>query len=1358
MASNEIHQVFQDGEGWLWLLTVTAKFGLTAVQQISLLNPRTGEVQTLEEHFGKEVHFNAKDIEHAAINEERKTIFLGAKEERVFIYEKGKSFKVITKEGWKDIYPWQSATDQTLLVQWGAASGSSKLYEMTFDGKILYSRENESLIEAGSAPPDNIFAFTKPNADHSMDLVSFQSKSEQKTFPLHPSLDPLICDDWSCRIYYKNDDQTFWYKSASRFFVFDPNIGVLFDFEQAFPEISKNVIQDVYFDKMGRSWVSTTQGLYIIQLTKNPFRRYLYNPLATYDINNFISCRGILEQQGVLWLGTESQRNFKINLSTSQKELLPYFEVLNHQGIPVEAEGRVVIKMGIDHLLFGDTHLMYYQISNASYQNYYWEEGHFPPIWSLHKDQHETIWTGTYSGPLGFWKQGMDSIQIYKHWNEFKLPANGYIYTFLDLDKDNLLVGTSSGIYQLNHQKGIINRYWTGGSEGDYLPHDQIYHLAKDKEEEGVIWIATGGGGLIRAEIKGQENQILNSQFSILNYKQFTIANGFSNNTIYAVYEDDTGNLWLPSDYGIIQFNKNTHFTKAYLEKDGIAYNEFNRISHYQDAVGNLYFGSLNGVTAFNPNDLTGKEDTLNIPLRITSFQQFDGEANKIVDKTAELSLHPSITLQPNDRFFRLDFALLEYQDASQIRYAYKMEGQEDEWTLTKDNNLRISGLPYGKLTLRVKGQSANGQFSADELAIPITVLRPFYATWWFKGFWMLVLLVGGPMFYKWRIAALKKRQLELEGIVEERTETIQQQNNQLRNLDKVKSRFFSNVSHELRTPLTLILGPLTSMLKSGSLTERNSTFAELGRKNAKNLLNLVNEILDLTKMESGKIELVEEETEFYGLLHFIVSAFEGMAQQKSINYHFDYQADQELRLLLDVKKFEKLVNNLLSNAFKFTPHNGSIILTVSSSDQQIDLSVKDTGRGIHPGDVPHVFDRYYQSAQPNTPKEGGTGIGLSLSHEIAKLMQGRLWVESTVGTGSTFHFVFPKKVVDQEQLERNNDKLDAVLASVPLGESDINSNEELDAELEIATAITGEVEMKPATLLLVEDNDNLREYIQLIVGEKHKVITAENGKVAWELLNSAVRQFGSSTVNIPEAGEDCRTDELKTVDLIISDIMMPEMDGYQLLEKLKGADRFRATPVIMLTALADLKDKLKALRIGVDDYMLKPFEEEELLARIDNLLHNSRQRKAFYQQAIGSQIIPPSDTSSNESMEQLNNEAMKPWNHETITQTDLEWLEELEQIVQREIPNTQFTITQLAHEMAMSKRNLELKIKSLTGLSPSKYIQEIRFSEARTRLESGEVKSIKVLAYQLGMKDTSHFSKLYKQRFGRLPSEYLEK
>jgi signal transduction histidine kinase/DNA-binding response OmpR family regulator len=594
------------------------------------------------------------------------------------------------------------------------------------------------------------------------------------------------------------------------------------------------------------------------------------------------------------------------------------------------------------------------------------------------------------------------------------------------------------------------------------------------------------------------------------------------------------------------------------------------------------------------------------------------------------------------------------------------------------------------------------------------------------------VLLLGLLFFFY-------NRQRRGKAILQNQNTIINKQAEELRLLDMAKTRFFANVSHELRTPLTLMLAPLSTMIKSNTLDNKNFTLASLVRQNAQGLLKLVNEILDLNKLEAKKLELNEEKTVVYNLIRRIIAGFESSAEINHIDFNFDYQSDKYLQLWLDNNKFEKILNNLLSNAFKFTKPKGQVNITVTDSPMGLKISVADTGRGIHSDDLPHIFDRFYQSNQADALTEGGTGIGLSLSMELVKLMGGQLTVESTLGKGSTFTFDLPKKevmgTIPTAEAAEMQQKVAVVTEGVDL--ASIQTVEPSDG-------------VKP-TILIVEDNRSLRDYLSLILNTKYTILKAENGQAALEMMNDELRMMNNETQSQTDSSLIIHHSSLKKLpDLILSDVMMPIMDGFQLLSHLKSSDKYCSIPVVMLTARAELQDKLKALRIGVDDYLLKPFEEEELFARIENLLKNAQLR----------QFLNETDLETNSILETQNS---KPQNTEggaeespSISATDMAWLEELEKSVKQNLKSKDYSVERMASDMAMSRVHLFRKLKQLTGLAPQQYLQEVRLQQALYLLETQQENSVKAVCYAVGLLQVNHFSQLFHQRFGKLPSSYL--
>lgn len=558
----------------------------------------------------------------------------------------------------------------------------------------------------------------------------------------------------------------------------------------------------------------------------------------------------------------------------------------------------------------------------------------------------------------------------------------------------------------------------------------------------------------------------------------------------------------------------------------------------------------------------------------------------------------------------------------------------------------------------------------------------------------ILFLLLAGFLTYSIYLQKKASKQLSHQHTI------IEQQAKELRKLDRVKSRFFANVSHELRTPLTLIRGPLSSALKSQTLSKVNFSYLQIAQQSTDDLLNRINEILDLSKMESGKLELHEQTVALLPFLSRLISQFESHAQYHNIELAFNCQPGLSLQLKLDLHKFETIVNNLLSNAFKYTQSGGRVDVCLKDTGNMITLNVSDTGIGISPDDLPYIYDRFYQSNRADAPAQGGVGIGLALSKELALLMEGNIMVQSKPGVGSSFTLKLPKREVlgAMENLQSENKKEESLGILTALE----NTKNRIEPSVNLP--------LKQASILLVEDNYFLREYLQSIFSPQYNVVIAENGQMALDYLL-----------------------EMDHCQLIISDIMMPVMDGFQLLEKLKNDDRWRPIPVIMLTARADIQDKLKALRIGVDDYILKPFEEDELMIRVENLLNNYRERReALESDGI---IAPPKADFSLE---------------------DKQWLENIEQLIHQQIDNNQYTITQLAHEIAISERQLRRRLKQLTGLSPSQYLKETRLQYGRRLLEQYRYKTVAQTAAAVGFSDTRAFSRNFLQRFGKKPSNYL--
>lgn len=1062
---------------------------------------------------------------------------------------------------------------------------------------------------------------------------------------------------------------------------------LLLDLRQEFPDLDPWQYSDFLIDRGGDIWFATKFGLVLVELRKSYFQRLLYDEHASGGRG--LACRGLLELNGQLFVNTESNFSgrFLTDLNTGVTQRLPGAETA--LAIAPSADGNIWTEWRLkenEDQHWGTVLLQkitpqglptgpQYQMMNP--------DGGF--IWSIFEEKADRVLLGLAKGLMVLNPLTGEAVRLL---NDRFPEVEHALFYFIKRDRAGRIWACSSqGVY-LFHNGGITERFWPGGQGDHHLPYENILHLHEDAE--GIFWLATAGGGLIRWDRKAAAGRQIQVVFR---------KNGLLNGVVYATYEDRHGHLWLPTDLGIAQLDKKAlHVRRTWVEADGIAHNEFNRISHCQGADGSLYFGGLNGVTAFHPDNfykggLQQKEPAL---LVASSFQVLDGNSRRLENRLPELLASHTFTMYPYDRYAQLEFALLEYVASDQAAYFWHIDGVTEDWELLNEPVLRLSGLPYGRHKLVLRAQASNGVWAKNKLEYTLIILPPVYLRWWFISLLIAFAAIGIWSWFRWRIRWHREQQQRLEQTVNQQTATIRRQTEELKKLDQAKSRFFANVTHELRTPLTLILGPIGSMLKSRQLEDRNHALALVVHQQGQRLLQIVNEILDLSKLESGTLQVRETAVLLRPFLCRLTESFESHAERLGIQLEFDYALPDELKVWTDPDKVETILNNLLSNALKFTPPHadGRITVAVNEADGYIRLTVADTGRGIHPDDLPRVFDRFFQSARPEIPVEGGTGIGLALCRELAQVLEGRIGVESTPGQGSLFCFEFPAK----EAFDANTHTFKA---SEP-----VETGQPTLTQSIVAAAPSG-----ASRILLVEDNENLRDYIQLILSESYQITATENGRAALNWLEKAE----------------------SPPDLILSDVMMPLMDGFQLLERLKGDDRWRHIPVVMLTARSGLHDKLHALRIGVDDYLLKPFEEEELMARIDNLLRNASRRQ------VEEKDHPAS---------------LAPAAIRQFSAEDQAWLAQFEQVVHDQLAAFNLTAELLADQMSMSRSSLFRQLKRLTGLSPLQYVDEARFQKARMLLETRAVSSVKAAAYAVGLKQVKNFSQNYTKRFGKQPSE----
>jgi signal transduction histidine kinase/DNA-binding response OmpR family regulator len=1302
LAHNQVDNIIEDADGWLWIFHSNLIGHSSGIFHISFINIHTLEVKTIEERFGDDFPVPANEIYHAQANSDKAIFFLSKDGKQMVRFHPNDGFTTTDfKYGQETRIAHISEnhfiffnkqrkiikTDAQLNLVWEREEEENPKRVRV----IIDEKGNMGYLQSDYDLPQNTKLYQR-NIDGELKEQLF----ENSIFTFKKQ---VIRGDARARLSFSRTTGNFWYHNTTNCFVFNQKHGIVFNFNEKFPEIPKSQVRKIFFDNKNNAWIGTLFGVFKVQLKANPFKKYDSLPRETYNTNIARSTRNILVRNDTLWFTNVKGSMTHIDLKTNEKKTLPKFRAKNTNAIFRPTTIFFIYPLDNQTFLLGGHAVIRFNTytNNTPYISRYLPK----EIWSIFQDNDQKIWMGCFLGGLYYLDKNKDSMMVFNAYNEFIKLQKSSVYSFVQWDSQHILVGSTSGIYLLHPQKGIIRRFWRGGKDKEYLPNNNVYHLYRDKEKPNIIWVGTGGGGLIRLTLDEKD-------ISIAESRQFTVANSLTNNVIYGVYEDSRQNLWLPSDYGIIRFNKNTFESKAFTESDGITHNEFNRISHFQDDDGTLYFGGLNGITAFHPDELASQDEVLKAPFLITKFEQYDGQQRKVIDKTAAITHTPKITLSPSDQFFNIEFTLLEYQNGDLVKYSYTIEGQSEDWIFLDDNKLRISCLPYGRFTLKIRAQGADGQFVKEQIIIPISVLYPFYLKWWFV---LLMILLATSVIYfvfQWRTGILQQSKEVLEELVQARIRTIEEQAEELRQMASMKSRFFANVSHEFRTPLTLIQAPIQKVVDTKYLDIQSKRMLERALRNSKTLYHLVSQILDLSKLDVKKLELNEESVLFYVFLRRIIANFENNFQQNELVLKFDYHLNGDVKLELDKEKFERILYNYISNAIKFTPRGGTITISVDDLKSKVRLTVKDTGLGIPEDEINLVFDRFYQvkRQENNTIEEddtdyrAGTGIGLALCKEYATLFKGRVWAESKNGVGSTFYFEFPKK------------EIVAVTEVKDVFEIQQLEKTPIVAPLQSATAITPIENQEKSSILIAEDNHDLREFLIDLLQEDYQVIAVENGRVALEKLAQ------------------------QSIDLIISDVMMPIMNGFELLKELKSSDKYRHIPVIMLTARVRMYDRLKALRIGVDDYMIKPFNESELKLRVNKLILNVLSRQ--------------------ELLAEDNNDTIVNSTHLQLTEGESFWLQTLEEEMMKLISNTNFKADDLTDKLFMSRSQIFKKIKKLTGLTLNEYIKELRLQKSRYLLENRKTHSVKDTASRVGFKHPSYFSKNYEKRFGKKPADYL--
>lgn len=935
------------------------------------------------------------------------------------------------------------------------------------------------------------------------------------------------------------------------------------------------------------------------------------------------------------------------------------------------------------------------------------------------QDSKGNLWFGSYQGGISYY----DSRN--KRFRSISLmgQSNLDVRTIYEDAQHNIWVGYSGGIVVLNPlTMKIIQHYNTDNSE---LHSDFIRSIAQD--EKGRFWIGTFGDGLGIYTPNLQKiktftqrdgfcsntiNQIIQDKqkrmwigtgeglvcflsTDELNYKTYQRKDGLINTNICAITEDKKGNIWFSNNKGISCYVTNKGCFYNYDHSDDVPAGSFSSSCVTQSKNGQIYFGSINGVCCFNP-DITMNEQPA--PAAVVTEMKILGRLSNLEnnDMIINLSKGQNVELSHAQNSFGLTFNVQNYSLVNQVEYVYMLKGLENSWyTVNENNSVTFRNIPPGKYEFLIKARIHNQKWPEEATSLTIRINPPLWLTWWAK---LIYILVSISITYL--ILHAYKKKLDLESLY-----TLEKKNHeQEQELNQERLRFYTNITHELRTPLTLILGPLEDMQKEASLPAKQAQKLSVIHQSALRLLNLINQILEFRKTETQNKKLCVSKGNIAPLIYEIGLKYKELNQNTKIDFRIQIEKE-EMFLFFDKEIITIVLDNLISNAIKYT-EQGCVTLslhqTMRNEVAYTEIKVSDTGYGISAEALPHIFDRYYQESSKH--QASGTGIGLALVKNLVTLHEGEIRAESIQNEGSTFYISLLTDNIYPNALHADSTE--------PVQE-EMNQNTELEYSQE-ATLDTS----KPI-LLIVEDNEEIQKYIVESFTDSFEVITANNGEEGKQQALS----------RIP--------------DIVVSDIMMPVMDGITLCKQLKDDVRTSHIPIILLTAKDSLQDKEEGYEVGADSYLTKPFSASLLRSRINNLLDSRKKLVAQFQ----AQSTPGSQIDLSEKRIVI---------AEALSKLDNEFIEKITLLIEENLSSEKIDINYLSDKMCMSGSTLYRKMKALTGLSTNEYIRKVKMENAERLLLEGKF-NISEIAYKVGMNSTGYFRQCFKEEFGLSPSDYLK-
>ncbi|MVM35203.1 helix-turn-helix domain-containing protein [Spirosoma sp. HMF4905] len=1095
-----------------------------------------------------------------------------------------------------------------------------------------------------------------------LDKPFYKLDKTKNRFVLHPASRFLGNGRNPLRQFILEKNGSIWACGLDRSLIYyDASADTLYNFQDELKRLmpNRNDFMGLFHDKSGVVWISTRLGLLKVTPRTNPFDTYFDGLNQT---NAHYSFRGLTEDNqgrvyGVYYDGIA--RFDRIHKKTSQfytfTPLLSLFD-LSAEGDKIWVNGWQLLDPKSGKVS---------KVPSPFRENAFSDSGFFT------REKDGTLW----------WASHYLLYRLHKsttgfYWTkELELPERVFNKT------EALHFGTQSGKLWIGFNGRLLQydsktkkQHWFDPKKWG-LPVSRIMTIEEDSA--GKLWLGTDVGLVQVDPINGTTNH-------------YTMDDGLPNNFICGMLTEGDSCLWLSTNHGLSRFHIATKTFVNFFKEDGLTHNEFNRKSYFKARNGRMFFGGMRGINAFFPKEVIQTYRDQGSQLVLSSFEYTDERRDSVLRET-KFARNPEIHLNYWDWSYTFEYALTDYDNPKEIFYSYKMEGYKNSWSApSKFNFTRFNSLPSGHYIFRVKARDSRGRWHPNELAVKVVVYPPWWATWW--AYLTYFLLLSGLAF---AIYSFLKKRLLLQNELQLR----QEEAHRLKELDQFKSRLYTNLTHEFRTPLTVILGMI------GQIRDQPKKHLEEGTRlienNSQNLLRLVNQLLDLSKLENKSFQLHMQFGNIAPYLRYVIESFQSYANSLNLSLRF-FTTLESLMMDYDAEQLKQVLINLISNALKFTPSGGDIMVRLTEDVNQLIIEVRDTGIGIAEKDIFYVFDRFYQVDGSHTRLGEGTGIGLAHAQELVKLMGGAISVRSELGKGTTFMVRLP--VTTKSSI---SDRQTAI--PPPAGEMITSNHAAL--LLEEHTSPTLHHTSLP-DLLLIEDNPDVVIYLKTCLIGLYQLDVAYNGKVGIEKALSTIP------------------------DLIISDVMMPEKDGYQVCDTLKNDERTSHIPIILLTAKAGTDAKIAGLKRGADVYLTKPFDREELLVSLEMLV--AKQKRLIAHFSKNNLIEVPAPV-----IEQEPEEAFA---------LEDAFVQKVTKVVAENFADEGFALPQLCQKIGMSRSQLFRKMKALMDTSPSDFIRSYRLDRAKFLLETTDL-SVSEVAWQTGYKNPGHFSTSFQGEFGFSPS-----